>query len=891
MIGRKIAHYEITDRVGAGGMGEVYRAQDTRLGRSVALKVLPDAFARDAERLMRFEREARLLASLNHAGIATIHGIEHDGDVHVLIMEMVEGEDLAKRIARGPIPPDEAVAIARQVADALEAAHEQGVVHRDLKPANIVVSADGVVKVLDFGLAKAVEGDASASGLSQSPTLLNSSPTAAGVILGTAAYMSPEQARGRRVDRRADIFAFGCVLYEMLTGRQAFGGETVSDTLAAVLRAEPDWDALPAGTPEKMRALLRRCLEKDPKQRLRDIGEARIALESIARGEDDAPTAATPGAAARGRSRAVWVLAALLCVTSAGWFLTARRAPVTEEHLLRASIVPPTGTPFSLRGVHPGPPVISPDGRYLAFALDTAEGVRLAVRELASDEVRTLAGTDGAGYPFWSPDSRQVGFFAQGKLKRVEIAGGAPITICEADVGKGGTWSTDGTIAFAPSYGTAIFKIPAAGGTPEAVTHMDSTRHESSHRFPRFLPDQKHFLYVVRSFGGSDAGHTLRVGSIDGEPEKDIFATESDAVYAAGYLFFIRQGTLTAQPFDAESFSLSGDPIKIAEGVRVLSGATHGVFDVSPNGIAVYQVGQDASGGQLTVVDGSGKELHALGGIENFAGTPRISPDGRTLVCGIFDRVGGTSDLWLLDMARGTKTRFTFSPVNDSNPAWSPHGLRIAYSSGPAGALSVLVKPIAGAAREAPLENSGHDLFLAAWSPDGRYVLCHELGATGQGQLRAFPVGGGDAPDPLAGSVLPKSLGGTFGLYGVSFSPDGNWLAFESNEGGREEIYAIPFSEVGRKWQITQSGGAAPHWAGHHVYFTKDRAIWRVPVEARAGGLDIGAEERVYAGQWTDSFDVSRDESRIVVLRQNTSSDDAPLSLILNWQKLLPTRN
>jgi Tol biopolymer transport system component len=887
MLGRTIAHYRITDRIGAGGMGEVYRARDSRLERDVALKVLPDVFAGDPERLMRFEREARLLASLKHANIATIHGIEQDGNRRVLVMELVEGEDLAQRVARGPLPQDEAIAIARRIADALEAAHEQGVVHRDLKPANVVVTPDGDVKVLDFGLAKAVEGDASSSGLSQSPTLLASSPTAAGVILGTAAYMSPEQARGKRVDRRADIFAFGCVLYEMLCGRQAFGGETVSDTLAAVLRAEPDWSGLPANTYAPVRALLRRCLEKDPRQRLRDIGEARIVLDAVARGETGEPATAAAAAPSRGIPRMVWVLSALLLACAAGWFVSARRVTPVESRLVRASIAIPDSTPLAVQGAHPAPPAVSPDGRYVAFGVETPGGTLLALRELAGDEIRLMAGTDGVGYPFWSPDNRQIGFFAGGKLKRIEITGGAPVTICDAEVGKGGTWREDGLIVFAPSYATAIFRVPATGGTPEAITQLDTTRFESSHRFPRFLPDGEHFIYVVRNFGGdTPGGHTLRVASVDGRTSKDLFATESDATYALGYVFFVREGMLIAQPFDTGALALSGDPVTIASSVRLLSGAAHGTFDVSQGGVLAYQRGEDTSTRQLLMLDASGREAGPVGGSEPYSIPVRFSPDGTMIVTGLFNSVGGTADLWLIDVARGTKTRFTFDPAHDSNQMWAPDGTRVAFTSGQGGAVIVYTKPVEGNAPETRAIQSDFDLFPVGWSPDGRYLLCHELGAGEQGRLRAFSLDG-DAPDPLAGVQLPQSLRGVQGLYQIAFSPDGKWLAFESAEGGRMEIYAIPFGTPGRRWQITIAGGTDPRWAGRHLYFTRDRVLWRIPVEPREAGLVTGDEERVYDAHWADDYDVTRDESRIVVLVGDSRAQSEPISLILNWTEAL----
>ncbi len=882
MIGRSIGHYKVTERIGAGGMGEVYRARDSRLERDVALKVLPEVFAGDQERLVRFEREARLLASLKHSNIATIHGVEQDGANRVLVMELVEGEDLAQRIARGPLPADEALAIARQIADALEAAHEQGIIHRDLKPANVVVTHDGEVKVLDFGLARSLEGDASSPDLSKSPTLLGSSPTAAGVILGTAAYMSPEQARGKRVDRRADIFAFGCVLYEMLTGRQAFSGETVSDTLAAVLRAEPDWSALPTATPRAVRRLLERCMDKDPRQRLRDIGEARIMLDPARAGEPE-PGADGPSASRR-PPVAVWALGVLLVICAGGWFLTARRAPDVQDRAVQASILIPAETPMSLWGAHPGPPAISPDGRFIAFAILEPSGPRLAIRELANDQIRTLSGTDGAGYPFWSPDSRQVGFFAEGKLKRVEVTGGVPVTLCDAAVGKGGSWGSDGTILFAPSYNTAIFRIPAAGGTPEAITRLDSTLAETSHRFPRFLPDEEHFLYVVRRFGsGGEGGHTLRVSTVDGKEARDLFATESDAAYANGYLFFVREGNLVAQPFDTGKFVVHGDPIQIATGVHMLSGAAHSVFDVSPSGVAVYRRGEDTSARMLYLLDNTtaGAEVTPLGDLTMYDTPIRLSPDGRSILTGIFNNIGGTADLWMIDTARATRTRLTFDPGHENNGCWSPDGSRIAFST----ATGALIKKIEGDPTETPAGPASQGLLVAGWSPDGRFLMCHQV-SEGQNRLRTISLAG-DAPDPLAGQVLPSSIGST-GVYQISFSPDGKWMAYESSEGGRDEISAVPFGHPGRRWQITVNGGTSPRWAGRYVYYLKGRELWRIPVDARESGLAIGDEEEVYGERAIDTFDVTRDGTRIVLMCNDASSERTTLSLITNWPALLP---
>ena len=694
MIGRTIAHYEVTSQLGKGGMGEVYRARDGKLGRDVALKVLPEGFAADPERLSRFQREAKLLASLNHPHIATIHGIEGDGSHRVLVLELVEGEDLWQRISAGPIPVREALAMARQVADAIEAAHDQGIVHRDLKPANIVVTPNGVVKVLDFGLAKAIEVDGSTSNLSHSPTLLASSPTMAGVILGTAAYMSPEQARGKRVDRRADIFAFGCVLYEMLTGRQAFMGDTVSDTLAAVLRAEPDWSLLPTDTPRAITRLLKRCLEKDPRQRLRDIGEARIVIENVERGvETDEPAVVASAAPSSRRAWWPWAIAGLAVVAAiASSIMSRREAPVSSAPAVtQLSMLLPENESLALRGQHPAPPAISPDGRRVVFGVSTPGGSTLYVRSFDQADAIALPGTDGAGYPFWSPDSRHIGFFTSGKLRRIEATGGPVTEICDAPLGKGGDWSTDGTIIFAGSYASGISRVPAEGGVAQAVTVLDSVRGEVSHRFPRFMPDGKHFVFMTRAVSarsGSQgvAGVKLRAASLDGTLSHEIMPAQSNAIYADGYLLFLRNGFLVAQKMDPSTFALSGEPIPITNRARSIGGASYGLFDVSRNGVLIFQAGSSGEGNQLTWMDLQGKEIGRLGQADQHDDPIHLSPAGSELAVAIFDARAGTPDVWIYDVKRSIKTRFTTHNSADNNPVWSPDGSKIVFSSSRRGA-------------------------------------------------------------------------------------------------------------------------------------------------------------------------------------------------------------
>ncbi len=576
--GVRLGPYEILSPLGAGGMGEVYRARDPRLAREVAIKVLPEEFFEGEERRARFEREARLLAALNHPGIAAIYSFEEDEGRHLLVMELVEGEGLDQKISSGALPLEESLSLAKQIAEALEAAHEKGIVHRDLKPANVKITPDGRVKLLDFGLAKIFESEATVSNpsISYSPTL-TARATAAGVILGTAAYMSPEQARGKPVDKRADVWAFGCVLYEMLAGKKAFEGETVSDTLAAILRGEPDWSALRAPLSSKVRELMRRCLQRDVKQRLRDIGDARIALE-----EETAPGSSLTASSAfeknpaesdptlvrtdgtrveRGSRKSLslylpWALAAAFAAAAGALALNAR-AP--EGAVVRAKIPPPDGTTFWLEANGPGPAVVSPDGRQIAFtAADSAGKFNLYVRALDAPEARMLSGTESAQYPFWSADSRSLGFFSPGKLKTIDLAGGSPLTLCAAAEGKGGAWSPAGVILFAATPNGPLFRVGEKGGEPVAVTKIDAARGDNSHRQPRFLPDGKRFLYVARSSASAAEGFPIVLASLDGGPERVLLRSPAAPQVASGSLLYLRDATLMAQPFDAASATLRG---------------------------------------------------------------------------------------------------------------------------------------------------------------------------------------------------------------------------------------------------------------------------------------------------------------------------------------------
>ena len=643
MIGKTLGHYRVGEQLGRGGMGEVYLADDLSLDRKVALKFLPDAFTGDPERMARFEREAKLLASLNHPNIAAIYGLEQAEGKRFIVMELVEGETLAQRLSKGPLPIEEALGICRQIAEGLEAAHEKGVIHRDLKPANVMITDGDKVKILDFGLAKALSDETQSVDASQSPTITEAM-TQPGIILGTAAYMSPEQAKGKAVDKRADIWAFGCILYECLTGKRAFEGETVTETLAAVLTREPEWEKVPA----RVRPLLRRCLEKDPKKRLRDIGDAYALLESA------------PESVPAKRPWFAWgvaivgVLAALVLAV-----LYFRQAPVEAPEICLEVNTPPTSDPLSF--------AISPDGRQLVFVASAEGQQRLWLRPLDQITAQPLVGTEGAKYPFWSPDSRSIGFFADAKLKRMDVSAGAPQVLAGAPFGLGGTWNRDGVIVFVPSPLRPLYRIPASGGDPVAITRLDPPR-QSGQYYPQFLPDGRHLLYLVGE--GSDQG--IYLASLDSAETKRLIAVPSLPTYTPpGYLLFMRQGSLFAQRFNPERRELTGDSVRVADSV--------GGFSVSETGMLAYRTA-GATRRRLAWFDRSGKEVGTVGATdENRLQNPELSPDGRRVAV---DRVvQGNRDIWLIETALGVPSRFTFEAI-DLYPVWSPDGSRIIFTSG-----------------------------------------------------------------------------------------------------------------------------------------------------------------------------------------------------------------
>ena len=890
-----IGHYRIVSKLGEGGMGAVYRATDTKLNREVAIKVLPEAVANDPDRLARFTREAQVLASLNHPNIAAVYGVEE----RAIVMELVPGQPPA-----GPLSAEAALPLIRQLIDALEYAHEKGVVHRDLKPANLMITPEGRLKVLDFGLAKALSADTASTGNPASSPTLTMQGTMAGVIMGTAAYMSPEQARGQKVDKRADIWSFGVVFYELLTGRNLFGCETISDTLAAVLKTDPDWSALPPDTPPAIRRLLRRCLDRDRHRRLADIADARLEIDEALGGLESPTPAVAPNARAAIRWRNAAVALAALALAGLALAVVHFRETPPQAVPMRFQIPAPEKGSFGSTGL-----ALSPDGRQLAFIASGADGrAMLWVRPLDSVTAHALLGTTGAGWvPFWSPDNRSIGFVVQGKLKKIEAAGGPSQTLCEVPGGLvGGSWSRDGVIIFGTPSG-GLFRVPQAGGAATRLTTADEPNGELGHLRPWFLPDGRHFLYFSRTANPEKAG--IYLATLDGPVRKRLVATNQGGAYAPpaagsqnGHLLFLREGTLMALPLDARRFEPAGEAFPLAEQVGSILATEF--FSVSANGVLAYRNGGAALGfgSQLVWFDRQGKSLGALGPLGVYASGPALSPDGNRVAVDQLDTgTAGNRDVhevWVLDVARGVPTRFTFDTVNNGSPAWSPDGARLVFASmrGTAGTYSIYQKDSSGTGKEELLLQSGTPMVPNSWSPDGQYLLYSVTGQKTGSDLWVLPVAGGTPPD----SKPVPYLQGPYNERQGQFSPDGRWIAYSSDETGSYQVYVQSFPAGTGKFQVSTAGGSQPRWRrdGKEIFYTgADGRLTAVSVKT-APKFEAGAPQALFdalirpgslaAGPFF--YDVAADGRRFLF---NTLATDragpapTPITVIVNWPAAL----
>jgi Tol biopolymer transport system component len=863
-------------------MGEVWRGRDTRLDRSVAVKILPPAFSQDDERRVRFEREAKTISSLNHPHICTLFDVGHEGDSQFLVMELLEGESLADRLQRGPLPLDQVVKLGAQVADALDAAHRQGIVHRDLKPGNVMLTKTGA-KLLDFGLARSGAG----AGLSTSTELPTEAKplTTAGTMLGTFQYMAPEQLEGQEADPRTDIFALGALLYEMATARRAFEGKSKTSLIAAILTSQPPpISSVQPVMPPALDHVVRKCLEKDPADRWQSAHDVASELRWIGEAGSQAGVPSTVTIRRRSRERLAWALAAVFAAAAAlgfGWALHVRRLAREADHPLRAEFVPPAGV--RVAQVHLGAPALSPDGERLAFVAGEPGAADLAVRDLATGETKRLAGTAEASFPFWSPDSRSLAFFAEGHLKKVDAAGGPVQVVCDAHAGRGGSWSPDGTIVFAPDITGPLVRVPAAGGSPTAVTRTASP--QVTHRNPWFLPDGRHFLFTVRDTVSASFG-AVALASLDGGEPRTLLPRGSNPQYADGFLFTVVDGNLVAQRFDAGRQMLEGQALPIADAIAYWNPRDLASFSVSPAGLLVFRR-QLLRSTQLVWLDRGGKELATVGEPACYAAL-QLRADGQVLAAVRSDETGGNADVWILDLVRTQTTRSTFlsAPTNYIGAAVSPDGSRLAvtaYWAGGAAGSGFWIQPAAGGGSRQVLPGEG-DFNVSEWSSDGAYLV-GDAQQPGSGFDLAYVA----LSDP---SKVVHVTTSRFDERAPALSPDGRWIAYLSNENGRDEVFVTDFPAGARKWQVSRSGGHAPSWRrdSRELYFFSSDGAIAVPVAVRNGALDPGPPERLPFPRDSlrlDSVPFSLDGRRFLVERYTSESFTEPLRLVRTWRRVI----
>ncbi len=878
--GTKLGPYEIIAPLGAGGMGEVYRARDTRLGRDVAVKVLPEHLISNPDVRTRFEREARAISSLNHPHICTLHDVGNEGDTEYLVMELVEGETLAQRLERGALPQADLLRIGTQVADALDRAHRAGIVHRDLKPGNIMITKSGA-KLMDFGLARrAAEGGAAGitsgtgvtiAALTQSPTM--ASPlTAQGTLVGTFLYMAPEQLEGGEADARSDIWAFGCILYEMATGRRAFEGKSQASLIGSIMHSEPaPISATSASSAPALDALVRACLAKDPEERIQTAHDIKLQMSWISQPASQMSGVA-PVLPKRGPSREplAWAVAGLAIATAAFFAWRGMQDGPSHAMQVRFTIpIPPTVLSADM-------PRISPDGKTLAFsAQDSSNRSMVWVRPLNSLTANPLPGTEGSSRPFWSPDSRFLGFIAEGKLKKVAVSGGPPQVVCDAPTGSDGAWSRNGTILFDGRAGTdPIMRVSAAGGIPVIVVPGDSA---AGVGWPAFLPDGKHFLYAyIASNGEISVMHA----ALDGKPGVPLGIKGSRAEYSPdGYMLFARDRTLLAQRFDASGLKLVGEPFPVAEDLPV-SGNAQANFSVSDNGVLMYRA-VGAVEARLVWMDRGGRILSEVAGAADYR-APALSPDGSRIAIRRRGATGAETDVWVIEPSRGTTTRLTFDPGPDGNPIWSPDGSRIAWTSLRGGVDGLWVKAANGAGQDQLLTRLDANSSALDWSRDGRYVLVGVVDPKTRNDVYVVALDGDHKPQPVLQTLFNEGR--------ACFSPDGHWIAYQSNESGRAEVYVISFQGAPGKWQVSTRGGGDPCWSpdGHELYYlTTDQVLMTVPVTTTPTFQPGTPQElfrvRVETGTRRNVYCVAPDNKRFL-FQLPVGETSTPITAVLNWR-------
>ena len=872
--GTKLGPYEVVMPLGAGGMGEVYRARDTRLDRAVAIKILPAHLAGSDEARQRFDREARAISSLSHPNICHLYDVGEQQNISYLVMEYLEGETLADRLHRGPLPLEQVLKVGTEICQGLEKAHRSGVVHRDLKPGNIMLTKSGA-KLMDFGLAKPAIAAAGASPSQVSQPTMSQPLTVEGEVVGTFQYMAPEQLEGKEADARSDIFAFGAVLYEMITGKRAFEGKTTASTIAAILAAEPKpISTIQPMLPPSLERVVKSCLAKDPDERLQTAHDAGLELTWISESGSQTGAPARAVAGRRNWDRAGWLLAALflllLIAGSVAWWVGSHRP---QRAMYFNSQVPFPANDLAL----------SPDGQSLALVAysDQANKNMIWRYEVGSRQATTVQGTEDASHPFWSPDSRSVAFFAQGKLKKVDVFSGTSAqALCDAPHGRGGTWNRDGVILFSPEVFTGLERVSSAGGTPVEVTKPDASRFESSHRWPVFLPDQRHFLYLAANFSGRFEKNMIYVGALDSDEKRPIVSASSNAAYAEpGYLLYARDNSLMAQRFDPGNYTVSGDPFTISDGVQYFPQTDLAVFDVAGKEILAVQTGKGAAKSQLTWFDRNGRQLGAVGQAAPVS-NPGLSPDGRRVAIDQTDGDGRLQNVWIHELASNAFTRLTFSPGLNQDPVWSSDGKRIAYTGSQKLNFTLYEKNADGSGSEHEIADLGVPQEGPwDWSRDGKYLLIRK-------NTEVWYMALSDRQ--------PKSfLQGPGIVRNAQFSPDGRWVAYSSNETGSWEVYVSAFPNPVSKWQVSRGGGEEPRWRrdGKELfYLSRDGKMTAVAIRTGAN-FEAGPPAALFQTHRRQpvsamdffSYDVSADGQKFLINTKLDEPNAAPLSIILNW--------